>query len=132
MLINWKIDSNWFSYESNGRNPDRFKQRRLFFSRYLKMRLKIILSKNFATYWQQRNRPIVLQKMIITFRRNNWNIWLFPVIRKRPSLQTVVEKYWGLTIEESHIFNSLIDISSYFFFYKTITRLTNLQQAITK
>ena len=49
--------------------------------------------KNFNTYWQQRNRLIVLQKLLVTFFMNRYNISLFPVIRKRPTLQTVLDNY---------------------------------------
>ena len=47
--------------------------------------------KNFTIYWQQINWPIVLQKLLITFFMIRYNIFLFPVIRKRPTLQTVHE-----------------------------------------
>ena len=49
--------------------------------------------KNFTIYWQQINWPIVLQKLLITFFMIKRNIFLFPVIRKRPTLQTVCENY---------------------------------------
>ena len=115
------IDSNWCSHGSNGRNPDWFGKRRLFFEIFID-RVGNVSLKNFTTYWQQRIRPIVLQKLLIFFLMNRHNIWLFPVIRTRPTLQTVLENYWQmfyywtvtyLFIYNIHIYNDLRDISSY-------------------
>ena len=42
--------------------------------------------KNFTTYWEQQNRAIILQKLLVIFSMYRYNIILFPVVRKCPSL----------------------------------------------
>ena len=76
-----------------------------FFFRKFKNCVKNNYLKNFATYWEHRNWPIVLQKLFITFLMIFIRyIRSFPVIRKNPPRNS----FWKLLIEalllKSHIF----------------------------
>ena len=68
---------------------------------------------DFITYWQQRDWAITLQQLLVTFLWIGTTFDIFQLLGKVPvckQLLKITER--GLTIEESHIFNNNIDISS--------------------
>ena len=49
--------------------------------------------KNFAANWKSGNRSIIFQKLFISFLVNRYNMSLFPIRRKLPLLQTIIQNY---------------------------------------
>ena len=89
-----------------------FAQRRWFFLRYSKIENNSL--KNFTTYWQQRNSPIVCRCCLSPFSWIGTTFDFFQLLRKDPPCKRffkIIDR--GLNTEESHIFNNLIDISSF-------------------
>ena len=88
-----------------------------FFFQIFEDRVENDSLKNFSTYQQQKNWSIDLQKLFITILRNMYVIWLFPVIRKKPMHQTVLENYWERLLKKCIILRiswSLNEKDSYY------------------
>ena len=67
---------------------------------------------NFTTYWQQQNWAIILQNLVVTFFRISTPLDFFQLLGKVPVCKQflkIIDR--DFTIEESHTFNNLSDIS---------------------
>ena len=108
------IDSCWFSNKSDRRNPDWFRQRRLFSSRYSKIELKKILTRILQCIGNWGTGRKFCRSYLSPFLWIGTKFDFFQLMGKDPLCKQFLKIIGrGLTIEESHIFNNLVDILSY-------------------